>query len=119
MNKNTRGKKENSEVLTQTIIIFLRVGSLERLRRDLPSRQHAAQICKQPHLPALPRIPLNIMAENLSNALIRVLRDHDIPCDRDAIKAALADPESQAAVKAYIEEYLSPETLLTKDEAAL
>lgn len=59
------------------------------------------------------------MADALTSALIRVLRDHDIPYDRDAIKAALADPESQTAAKAYIEEYLSPETLLTKDEAAL
>jgi hypothetical protein len=50
---------------------------------------------------------------------VKVLRDHDIPYNRDAIKAALADPENQTAVQAWIEEYLSPETLLTKDEAAL
>lgn len=59
------------------------------------------------------------MAEALSNTLVKALRDHDIPYDRDAIKAALSDPESQTAVRSWIEEYLSPETLLTKDEAAL
>lgn len=59
------------------------------------------------------------MADALSSTLVKVLRDHDIPYNRDAIKTALADPESQTAVQAWIEEYLSPETLLTKDEAAL
>ncbi len=59
------------------------------------------------------------MADAALSDLIRILRDHDIPYDRDAIKAALADPESQTAVQAWMEEYLSPETLLTKDEAAL
>ncbi|KUJ19137.1 uncharacterized protein LY89DRAFT_716730 [Mollisia scopiformis] len=59
------------------------------------------------------------MADALSSTLIRILRDRDIPYDREAIKAAFADKESQTAVQAWIEEYLSPETLLTKDEAAL
>lgn len=59
------------------------------------------------------------MADAALSDLIRILRDHDIPYDRDAIKATLADAGSQTAVRAWMEEYLSPETLLTKDEAAL
>lgn len=59
------------------------------------------------------------MADILSSTLTKVLRDRDIPYDRDAIKAALANSESQTALQAYTEEYLSPETLLTKDEATL
>ncbi|KAF8861323.1 hypothetical protein BDZ45DRAFT_265253 [Acephala macrosclerotiorum] len=59
------------------------------------------------------------MADSLSSKLVKFLRDHDIPYDREAIRATLTNPESQTAVQAWIEEYLSPETLLTKDEAAL
>jgi len=59
------------------------------------------------------------MADGPFHMLVGILRDHDLPCDRDAIKAALADPESQTAIQAWIHEYLSQETLLTKDEATL
>lgn len=48
-----------------------------------------------------------------------ILRDRDIPYDRDAIKAAFNDPDSQTAIQAWIQEHLTPETLLTRDEAAL
>lgn len=59
------------------------------------------------------------MAEDALQVLVKALRDHDLPCDREAIKSAFADPESKAAIQAWVEEYLSPETLLTKDEANL
>jgi hypothetical protein len=59
------------------------------------------------------------MAETSFNSLVEILRDHDIPFDCDALKSALDDPENQTTVQAWMQEYLSPETLLTKDEAAL
>jgi hypothetical protein len=59
------------------------------------------------------------MAEDSYQTLLSILRDREIPFDRDAIKAAFNDPESQAAIQAWMEEYLTPETLLTRDEVAL
>ena len=59
------------------------------------------------------------MADNSLNSLLEILRDRDIPYSRDAIKAAFEDPESRAAVQAWMQEYLSPDTLLTRDEAIL
>ncbi|TVY48436.1 hypothetical protein LOCC1_G000907 [Lachnellula occidentalis] len=59
------------------------------------------------------------MANILLNDLTKILRDRDIPFDRDAIKSALNDPESQTAIREWMEEYLAPETLLTTDEATL
>ena len=59
------------------------------------------------------------MGRNSLNHLLDVLCDHDVPFDRDAIKAAFDDPDSQTAIQAWVEEYLGPETLLTKDEASL
>ncbi|KAH7416882.1 hypothetical protein BKA64DRAFT_691421 [Cadophora sp. MPI-SDFR-AT-0126] len=59
------------------------------------------------------------MAEDSLQVLVKALRDRDLPFDREAIKSAFADPETQTAVQAWVEEYLSPETLLTKDEANL
>jgi hypothetical protein len=59
------------------------------------------------------------MAEDLYQMLLTILRDRDVPYDRDAIKAAFNDPDSQIAIQAWIQEYLTPETLLTRDEAAL
>jgi hypothetical protein len=56
------------------------------------------------------------MAPDPINTLIRILRDRDLTYDRDSFKFALAGPESQTAIQAWIHEYLSPETLLTKDE---
>jgi hypothetical protein len=50
---------------------------------------------------------------------LKALRDRDIPYDRDAIKSAFANQDSTIAIQEWIEEYLSPETLLTKDEATL
>jgi hypothetical protein len=59
------------------------------------------------------------MAEDSYQTLLSILRDRDIPYDRDAIKAAFNDQGSQTAIQAWIEEYLTPETLLTREEAAL
>ncbi|KAH7348726.1 hypothetical protein BKA65DRAFT_266279 [Rhexocercosporidium sp. MPI-PUGE-AT-0058] len=59
------------------------------------------------------------MTEDSMQVFVKALRDHDLPCDRDAIKSAFADPETQTAIQAWVDEYLSPETLLTKDEANL
>jgi hypothetical protein len=58
------------------------------------------------------------MADDLFNELTKILRDRDIAYDRDAIKSALSDPDGQTAIREWME-YLAPETLLTKDEAAL
>jgi hypothetical protein len=59
------------------------------------------------------------MADSSFKSLIGILHDHDVPFDRDALKSAFDDPESQTAIEAWMEEYTSPETLLSKDEAAL
>lgn len=59
------------------------------------------------------------MSDPSLSALLMVLRDRDVPYDRDALKSAFEDPESQTAIQAWMEEYLGPETLLTKEEAAL
>ena len=58
------------------------------------------------------------MADDHFNTLINVLRDRDIAFDRNALEAAYNDPESQEVIQEWIKEYLTPETLLTKDEAA-
>jgi hypothetical protein len=59
------------------------------------------------------------MAEDPIDTLLKALRDRDLPYDRDAIKSAFADPDYKNAMQGWIEEYLSPDTLLTKDEATL
>jgi hypothetical protein len=59
------------------------------------------------------------MAETPMDTLLKALRDRDIQYDRDAIKSAFADRDSKIAIQEWIEEYLSPETLLTKDESTL
>ncbi len=57
--------------------------------------------------------------EDVFHALVKVLRDHDIPYDREGIKAACRDPEGRDAVREWIEVFLGEETLLSKDEATL
>jgi hypothetical protein len=59
------------------------------------------------------------MTDNSFNFLLEILRDRDVPYNRDAIKSVFDDPESKAVIQAWMQEYLSPETLLTRDEAAL
>ena len=59
------------------------------------------------------------MAEDSFNFLVHVLRNHDVPYDRDAIKSLFDDANNQATAQAWMQKHLSPETLLTKDEAAL
>lgn len=53
------------------------------------------------------------------NSLLEILRDHDVSYNRDAIKSAFEDPENQTAIQAWMQEYLGPETLLTREEVAL
>jgi len=53
------------------------------------------------------------------NTLVEILNNHDLPYDRDAIQAAFDDADSQAAIQAWMQKYLTPDTLLTKDEATL
>lgn len=59
------------------------------------------------------------MADSSFESLIAILRDHDVPFDRDALKSAFEDPESQTAIEGWMQKYTTPETLLSKDEAAL
>ena len=60
-----------------------------------------------------------MMGNHSFDYLLEVLRDRDISYDRETLQAAFNDPESQTAIQDWIDEYLSPETLLTKEEAAL
>ena len=59
----------------------------------------------------MPADPLNI--------LVGILQDRGVQYNHDALKAAYDDPASQPTIQAWIAEYLTPETLLTKEEAAL
>lgn len=59
------------------------------------------------------------MVEHSANSLIEILRERDVPYNRDEIKAVFEDPEQQTAIRAWMDEYLSPETLLTREEAIL
>jgi hypothetical protein len=53
------------------------------------------------------------------DSLLDILRDHDVSCNQDALKAAFEDPESQTVIETWMKEYLGPATLLTREEAAL
>lgn len=53
------------------------------------------------------------------NTLVKILRERDIPYNRDEIKSICDDSEHQANIRALVDEYLSPETLLTKEEVNL
>ncbi|CAG8983956.1 hypothetical protein HYALB_00008816 [Hymenoscyphus albidus] len=59
------------------------------------------------------------MADKLFEDLATILRDRNVPYDRDALKSVCRDPENQTAIREWMDEYLTPITLLTKDEAAL
>jgi hypothetical protein len=59
------------------------------------------------------------MADSSFESFVKILHDHEVSFDHDSIKSAFDDPESQTAIRAWMDEYLSPETLLSKDEAAL
>jgi len=52
-------------------------------------------------------------------SLLDMLRDYDVPHNRDAIKAAFEDPDSQTTIQDWMDEYLGPETLLTREEASM
>lgn len=55
------------------------------------------------------------MGEKLLDSLQEVLKRYDVPFDPDAF----TDPAAQAEIQSFVDEYLGPETLLTKEEAAL
>jgi hypothetical protein len=59
------------------------------------------------------------MVDGSVNSLIDILRERDVPYNRNEIKSAFDNPENQTAIRAWMNEYLSPETLLTKEEANL
>lgn len=52
-------------------------------------------------------------------SLVDILRAHDVIFDYDSLKSGFDHPESQTAIQEWMQEYLSPETLLSKDEEAL
>ena len=51
--------------------------------------------------------------------LLRALKDRDIAYDRSALEKAYNNPEKRPAIDIWIQEYLTPDTLLTKNEVAL
>ena len=57
------------------------------------------------------------MVDDMFESLVQILQSHAVPYDRDVLKAAF-DSDSRTVV-AWMEEYTSPQTLLTKEEAAL
>ncbi|KAL3425017.1 hypothetical protein PVAG01_04298 [Phlyctema vagabunda] len=59
------------------------------------------------------------MADKTLERLLTVLRDRNIAFDKTAIESAFRDADSQAAVKGWVEEYLTENTLLTKEESTL
>lgn len=59
------------------------------------------------------------MAESSLESLLNVLRDRDIVFDRNAIASAFANVDDSEAIQGWMELYLRPDTLLTKEEAIL
>lgn len=60
-----------------------------------------------------------IMADELHVKIKQVLRERDIIFDDELLQTALADPETRTAIHEWVDEYLSPDTLLTHDEVNL
>ncbi|RKF73864.1 hypothetical protein GcM3_092024 [Golovinomyces cichoracearum] len=56
------------------------------------------------------------MTEAALKTVTRILREREIPFDLELLKTALIDAKSQSKIQEWVDEYLSPETLLTKDE---
>jgi hypothetical protein len=93
---------------------------LESLPRKAEISKYASPFARnQPQQGATSAFYSFNMADDLFNDLTKILRERDIPYDRDTTKSALNDPESQTAIREWMEEYLAPETLLTKNEATL
>jgi hypothetical protein len=55
------------------------------------------------------------MASLLSN-ILSILEERDIALGRDDVAWAFERPETKESLTAWVNEYLTPETLLTKDE---
>ncbi|KAK3654026.1 hypothetical protein LTR56_003461 [Elasticomyces elasticus] len=56
------------------------------------------------------------MASNEHRHLIRVLDERNIPLDPDDVAKAFANYKTRPAITSWVQEYLSPATLLTKEE---
>lgn len=55
------------------------------------------------------------MADASLHALLDLLRERDVPYNREEFRSAYESPEGRA----WLDEHISPETLLTKEEATL
>jgi hypothetical protein len=55
------------------------------------------------------------MSSLLSN-ILSILEERDIALGRDDVAWAFERPETKESLTAWVNEYLTPETLLTKDE---
>jgi hypothetical protein len=59
------------------------------------------------------------MASSDLAALLTALRDRDIPLGKDDIAWASENQKSRLKASTWVQEYLQPATLLTKDELDL
>ncbi|KAI6246989.1 hypothetical protein HI914_04985 [Erysiphe necator] len=59
------------------------------------------------------------MAEMLLRKITKILDHRDIKFDPETLKSAIANPSNFTSLQEWADEYLSPETLLTKDELRL
>lgn len=59
------------------------------------------------------------MAEILLKQITKVLHDREISYDPDALKVAIANQSNITILQEWVDEYLSPDTLLSKDEHRL
>jgi len=53
------------------------------------------------------------------NHLLAVLRERDIPLTRDDVKWAFQSPQTSAEVNSWVQKFLGPDTLLSKEEVEL
>ncbi|KAI9780043.1 MAG: hypothetical protein M1839_007025 [Geoglossum umbratile] len=53
------------------------------------------------------------------NHMLAVLRERDIPLTRDDVKWAFQSPQTNTEVNSWVQQYLGPETLLSKEEVEL
>lgn len=56
------------------------------------------------------------MASNEMDALLRALRDRDIPLNEDDVAWAFEGSQTRPGATKWVSEYLRPATFLTKDE---
>ncbi|CCU81679.1 hypothetical protein BGHDH14_bgh04668 [Blumeria hordei DH14] len=56
------------------------------------------------------------MSTQTLRTIERALRDRDIEFDYEALKSAMSDTDTKMAIQEWVEEYITPETLLNKEE---